>query len=64
MKNNVGNTDRIVRIVLAFGITTLAIYFQSWWGLFALVPLATALSQFCPLYKIFGLNTCNAKSVQ
>jgi Protein of unknown function (DUF2892) len=64
MKCNVGNTDRIVRIVLAFGIAALGLYFKSWWGLVAIVPLATALSLFCPIYKIFGLSTCSTKSVQ
>ena len=57
MKRNVGNTDRIVRLVLGVLIAAGGFYFKSWWGLFAMVPLATALISFCPLYKIFGLNT-------
>jgi Protein of unknown function (DUF2892) len=64
MKSNVGNTDRIVRLVLAVLIAAVGFYFKSWWGLVAIVPLLTALSSFCPVYKIFGLNTCSTKSVQ
>lgn len=64
MKCNVGQTDRIVRIILAVAIAALGLYFQSWWGLVAIIPLATGLSLFCPIYKIFGLSTCSTKSVQ
>lgn len=64
MKKNVGQIDRNIRIVLALVIAVLGLYFKSWWGLVAIVPLATALSLFCPVYKIFGLNTCSTKSVQ
>ncbi len=64
MTCNVGKTDRIVRYLLGLAIAALGIYFQSWWGLVALVPLLTGASLFCPIYKIFGLNTCSTKSVQ
>ena len=29
------------------------------WGLIGLVPLLTGLAGSCPLYSLFGLNTCN-----
>lgn len=64
MKCNVGRTDRIVRITGGVIIAALGVYFQSWWGLVAIIPLATGLSLFCPIYKIFGLDTCSTKSVQ
>ena len=64
MKSNVGNTDKIVRVTLALIIGALGIYFKNWWALVAIVPLLTALFSFCPLYTIFGLNTCSSKSVQ
>jgi Protein of unknown function (DUF2892) len=37
MKSNVGNTDRIVRLVLAVLIAAVGFYFKSWWGLVAIV---------------------------
>ena len=64
MKSNPGNTDKTVRIALALVIAALGVYFKSWWGLVAIVPMLTALFSFCPLYTIFGLNTCSTKSVQ
>jgi hypothetical protein len=64
MKPNVGKTDKVLRITLAIVIVAVGIYFKSWWGLFAIVPFLTAVISFCPVYKIFGLNTCSAKSVQ
>ena len=64
MNPNVGSTDKILRITMAVVIAAAGIYFKSWWGLVAIVPFLTAVISFCPLYTIFGLNTCSAKSVQ
>lgn len=61
MKKNVGRTDKAIRIVIGLGIVAAGLYFQSWWGLLALVPLATAFMSFCGLYTILGVNTCSAK---
>jgi hypothetical protein len=58
MEANVGQTDRIVRIVA--GILLLSLIFvgpRTWWGLVGLVPLATALVNFCPAYKLLGVDT-------
>ena len=58
MEANVGQTDRIVRIVA--GLALLSLIFigpQIWWGLVGLVPLATAFINFCPAYKLLGVNT-------
>lgn len=57
MKQNVGKTDRYMRIGLGILIVAAGIYFQSWWGVVAVVPFVTAFTGFCPLYKILGLNT-------
>jgi hypothetical protein len=64
MKSNVGVADKIVRLVLGLVIAAAGFYFESWWGLLAIIPLITGLFSFCPLYKIFDLNTCSTKSVQ
>jgi hypothetical protein len=64
MKSNVGNIDKAIRLFLALVIGAVGFYFQSWWGLVALVPLITGLTSFCPLYSIVGLNTYSVKSVQ
>lgn len=62
MKTNEGNTDRIIRIVLAVVIFGLGLAAQSWLGLIGFIPLLTGLVGWCPLYSIFGLSTCPAKS--
>lgn len=64
MKSNVGKTDRFIRLLVALAIAVLGIYFKSWWGLSALLPLITGAISFCPLYKFLGLNTSSRKSVQ
>lgn len=61
MKKNVGATDKVIRIFIGVGIAAAGIYYQSWWGLLAIVPLATAFMSFCGLYAVFGINTCPAK---
>jgi hypothetical protein len=61
MKKNVGSTDKVIRIVLGLGIAALGFYYQSWWGLLAIIPLATAFISFCGLYTIFGISTCPSK---
>jgi len=51
--------DRAFRVVL--GIVLLSIVFvgpQTPLGWIGLVPLVTGLAGRCPLYKIFGINTC------
>ena len=64
MKKNMGGTDKIIRLLIAAvlvilytsGILTGTI---SWIALaFAGIFLVTALISFCPLYSIFGINTC------
>lgn len=67
MKKNMGNADRIIRIIIAFIIGglywkgvisgTLGAVFIVLAGVFVL----TSLVSFCPLYTIFGLKTCKVK---
>ena len=67
MKKNMGSTDKIIRLIIAVVIAGL--YFGKVIdGTLALVLLivaiifaATSLLNFCPLYTIFGLNTCKVK---
>ncbi|WP_394260891.1 DUF2892 domain-containing protein [Moraxella boevrei] len=64
MKMNVGKADRIVRIVLGLVIIGIGVWLKSWWGLIGLIPLGTALINFCPIYRLFGISTCRIKSVE
>lgn len=57
MKLNVGTIDRILRIVLGVVIIAAGIYYKSWWGLVGIVPLATGLISWCPLYVPLKIST-------
>lgn len=67
MKKNMGSTDRVIRIILA--IVFAALYFTGTvTGTVGIVLLVlgavfvlTSLVSFCPLYALFGLNTCPVK---
>lgn len=67
MKKNMGNTDRIIRVLIAVVIA--ALYFaEVISGTIAIVGLAfaaifilTSFISFCPLYLPFGLNTLRKK---
>jgi len=56
---NVGTIDRVLRIVV--GLALISIVFigpQTPWGWIGVVPLATALMGYCPLYSLLGIKTC------
>ena len=60
MKKNVDTTDKWIRIVLGIILLTLIFVIQSdwrWLGLIGIIPLATGLLNFCPLYTLFGIST-------
>lgn len=60
MKSNVGHIDKIARIVVGALLILLALTGTIGpWGWIGLVPLATGLFNFCPAYKLLGVNTCN-----
>ncbi len=59
MTVNVGNIDRIVRIVGGLALIGLAITGTiGVWGYIGVVPLLTALFRVCPAYSLLGINTC------
>ena len=58
MNTNIGPTDRLLRIVV--GIALLSLVFvgpHTAWGWLGLVPLATGLLRFCPLYTVLGIRS-------
>lgn len=65
MKKNVGGLDRMLRIIigaaLLLGFVMNSDGAYSWLYLIGIIPLATGLMSSCPLYSIFGLNTCPMK---
>ncbi|MFN7055575.1 DUF2892 domain-containing protein [Hyphomonas sp.] len=61
-KTNEGTIDRALRIIV--GVVLIAMVFtgpQTPWGWIGLVPLATGLIGWCPLYTLLGIRTCPVK---
>ncbi|MFN7164344.1 MAG: DUF2892 domain-containing protein [Hyphomonas sp.] len=61
-KTNEGNLDRGVRVIV--GLVLISLVFvgpQTPWGWIGVVPLATGLIGWCPVYSLLGLNTCPVK---
>ncbi len=67
MKKNMGGFDRTLRLLIA-AIVVALYYFEIIDGTWAIVLLVfsaifvlTSFVSFCPLYLLFGINTCNIK---
>lgn len=62
MKSNVGGIDKALRILVGILLIILALAGTiGAWGWIGVVPLATGLFNFCPAYKLVGINTCKLK---
>jgi hypothetical protein len=62
MKTNVGTVDRSLRIVVGLALLSLFFFLEGSarsWSLVGLVMLGTGLSGFCPLYTLFGFDSCS-----
>ena len=66
MKANVGFLDMFIRIflgVVAIGMAVAGVFPDQWnmiIGIVCIVPLATCMVKFCPLYTLLGINTKGA----
>lgn len=68
MTANLGTWDRILRLVIGLALlfspllNIPAIWAESSWAYVSmavgLILTATALFNFCPMYRIFGISTC------
>ena len=57
MKTNVGGIDRIVRLVAGAGLIVWALSGGPVWAWIGVVPIATGLMGWCPLYIPFGISS-------
>ncbi len=60
MKQNVGNVDRWIRIVLGVVLLSLLVFLNGpirWIGLIGLIPLVTGILNICPIYALLGIST-------
>ena len=58
MNKNIGTADRWIRIIVGVVLIALAITGSiGAWGWIGIIPLATALINFCPLYRLIGFSS-------
>jgi len=67
VKCNVGNTDRILRLIVGVLLLLWAFLGLSGtgaWvaGIVGAILIGTSWIKFCPLYALLGLSTCEQKS--
>jgi hypothetical protein len=61
-KQNVGGMDRVLRIALGIAMAAIGLFVLKGTtgtvvGIIGLIPLATGLVGFCPLYLLFKFST-------
>lgn len=66
MEKNIGTTDRIIRVIVGISLffvmrsldnnTVQIVLFVA-----SVLTIFTALTGWCGIYKIFGINTCTKK---
>jgi uncharacterized membrane protein HdeD (DUF308 family) len=69
LKKNEGTADRVIRVILGVILIGLGIYFQSAWGMIAmivliivgLIALVTGIIGYCGLYNVLKINTLKKK---
>ncbi len=67
MKSNVGGIDRVVRLLAGLALIVLGALglVAAPWDMVAMgaggVFALTSVISFCPLYTLFGINSCPAK---
>ena len=64
MTTNVGNLDRVIRVLIGLALLAWALGIGiprtewSWVGWIGVIPIATALFGYCPLYSLLGVSSC------
>ncbi len=68
MKKNVGNTDKLIRLIIAvilFVVVYTGKVTDSTWVyillIIALIAAVTSLFNYCPIYSLLGINTNKKK---
>lgn len=60
MQTNMGKMDAGLRYIIGFVLVGVLLLVEGpwrWIGLLGIVLIATAVINFCPAYRIFGINT-------
>lgn len=60
MIKNIGNVERVIRVIVGLGLLSLIYFLEGnarWWGLIGFGPLLTASIGYCPPYAWLGIST-------
>jgi hypothetical protein len=63
MKPNIGNTEKIIRVIIGVALLSLLFVLEGnarYLGLIGVIPLVTAAISWCPVWALLGINTCPA----
>jgi len=61
-KPNIGSIDRVLRMIVGLALIIWVLFASGpMWAWIGVAPLATALFNFCPAYRLMGINTCKIK---
>ncbi len=61
MKTNIGNVERVVRIVIGLVVLPLAFVGpRTSWAYLGILPLLSGLIGWCPPYALLGISTVRA----
>ncbi len=61
MEKNVGNIDKVIRVVIALVFVWVAYTYSWWWLILTVGILGSAITGYCPPYKLFKINTAKKK---
>ena len=63
---NVGTLDRALRIVLGLALLALGLSRdpETWWAWFGILPLATGLAGYCPLWELLHVSTTGRRALR
>jgi len=59
VKKNVGNLDAVLRVALGTVVILGGLYFNNLWGLAGIILVGSGALSFCPVYRIFRMQTCS-----
>ncbi len=57
MTCNVGDTERMARILIGMLIIGIGLAVPTWWGIIGVIPVFTGLLGLCPAYLPFNIST-------
>lgn len=60
LQSNIGKSDAVIRYIVGVVLLLGVVFINSpwrWLGLIGIIPIVTAAVNFCPVWRLFGINT-------